>query len=107
MMRTRIGVLAIALALPAFGADADAEKMWVCSVGSTPGNSIILVSSGPRSYVKLSGQRVAAQLTQKDGDQRWSWGGNAIDLDSDGVAHYYEAGDGENAKGAFRCRLLK
>ncbi len=81
--------------------------MWVCHVGATPGNAIVLVSSGNRSYVKLSGHRVPAELTEEDGTQRWAWGSNSIALDDTGVAQYYEGTDSDSPKSTFRCRLLR
>lgn len=105
MKRTLVGILAVVASSTLYAAGT--IKMWGCSVGGRPGNAVVLVSGGSHSYVKLSGQRVSATITETDEEVRWAWGNNAIDLDDSGIARYYEAGDEENPKGTFRCRELR
>jgi hypothetical protein len=80
--------------------------MWGCSVGSTPGNTVVLVSMGSRSYVKLSGQRVPATVTETGEERRWVWDGNSIVLDSEGLAQYYEGDDTKTVMATFRCKRM-
>jgi hypothetical protein len=81
--------------------------MWNCAVGASRANAIVLVDRGAESYVKISGQRVAAQVSDTEqGVRRWSWGSNAVDVDAEGLARYYEGGDYEAPKGKFRCRRM-
>jgi hypothetical protein len=103
-MRTLIGLSVVFSAALSVGSSA--SEMWSCSVGGTTGNKILLVDMGPRSYVKLSGQRVPATVTVTGEARRWVWGENSIVLDSDGLAQYYEGGDTETVKATFRCRRM-
>jgi hypothetical protein len=102
--RTLIGSFAVAGAAASIASGG--AEMWNCAVGSAPGNTIVLVSMGPRSYVTLSGQRVPASVTQTGEERRWAWGANSIVLSPEGLARYYEGGDATAAKGTFRCRKM-
>ena len=80
--------------------------MWNCHLGGPPGNAVLLVNRGARSYVKISGQRALATYDETNGVRRWVWGQNAIVLDDEGLAQYFEGGTTETAKAVFRCRRM-
>ena len=75
--------------------------MWGCAPLGDRRKVLYLVDRGAQSYVKFSGQRVAAQLTIEGADQRWSWGNNQVVLTPEDRANYYE---GETLKAKFKCK---
>ena len=76
-------------------------KMWGCAPIGGRLNVLYLMDRGGSSYVKFSGQRVSATLTAEGADQRWSWGSNAVVLNLDNIATYYE---GATVKARFECK---
>ena len=86
---------------------AETTEMWNCHLGGPPTNVVVLVNRGVRSYVKIAGQRASATYHEINGARRWTWGRNAIVLDDEGLAQYFEGGDTEIAKTVFRCRRMR
>lgn len=106
-MKTRLSGSLLALALvgatPTSSA-ADGTAMWGCAAVGERRNILYLADQGRGSYIKFSGQRIAATLTSDDSAMRWTWGSNAMVLDTDDYATYYE---GDTVKAQFKCRKLE
>jgi hypothetical protein len=81
--------------------------MYGCSYPGQRGNVLVLAQRDGSSSVKMGTQRIATRYAQEGDKQTWSWaGGNAVVLDADGVAHYFEGTDHTTPKGTFRCKPL-
>ena len=113
MRAKSVAVVLFGLALPAsvFVSEAAASEsvMWGCALPGQRGNVLYLVSAGPRSYVKFSGQRIPAQQASDGSGEQWQWGGsqgNSVKLRADGLASYYEAGQTTTPKQQFRCKRM-
>jgi len=94
----------LALALPGSAESAQsAAEMWGCAPVGERRNILYLTDRGSRSYIKFFGQRIPATLTSDASETRWTWGANAMALDADNVARYYE---GDTVKAQFKCKKM-
>ena len=94
----------LALALPSSAASAQSSsELWGCAPVGERRNILYLSEQGSRSYVKFSGQRIPATIAQTDSEKRWSWGANAMALDTQNIVRYYE---GNTVKAEFKCRKM-
>lgn len=100
MRRAMTVFVALALSTPAAATEG---IMWGCAQGSERRNVLYLADRGSQSYVKFGTQRITAQLSASDEEQRWVFGANHISLKPDGIAEYYERG---TLKARFRCRKM-
>lgn len=99
--RTAFAVVVLAAPAPALATEG--ITMWGCAQGGERRNILYLADRGSQSYVKLGTQRIPADLTVTDAEQRWTFGANHISLDPDGIASYVEGGA---VKARFRCRKM-
>ena len=101
MKRVLAALTWLAVSAPAY--PAEDVSMWGCAHFGQRQKILILADRGARSYVKFSGQRVAAVFSATDAGQRWKFGANAVVLTGELVAEYYEKGA---LKARFKCKSM-
>ena len=100
----RILAISILLAAAVPAGSTEGIIMWGCAPGGERRNVLYLADRGSQSYVKMGSQRIPANLTRSESEQRWTFGSNYISLSADQVATYHERGA---VKAKFRCRKLE
>jgi len=100
------GALAVlACGLPGLASSAaDSTAMWGCAPVGERRTILYLADQGAGSYIKFSGQRIAAAVTSTETEKRWTWGSNAMVLDADEFVRYYE---GDQLMAQFKCKKMQ
>lgn len=103
----RMALVAVALTVSMAPVTAsESAHTYGCAYPGQRGNVLVLVNRPGSSSVKMGGQRVPATHSSDNGEQTWSWSGNAVVLGADGVARYFQGSGRETPTGTFRCKPL-